>query len=280
MTIPLSAEDYDGIAPRYFGCMANLVPEVRVDKNGKSVVRHVRSDSASPTGGMKSVPAPRVGNKKQSVDGIFSEVSDLMSVLNLEAPAKKRITKIIEKTDPQDIHIVRDALTGFESASAREQEFIRRALYLAIPDGTLCEKLSLRSSFSGDWSRDSPPPMVNMNTCIYAVREMLNGDDEKPLELNNPEYMKKAHALTEFIFESRHHFAETEHPLVFQVTKGKSKRDTLRFVSSDFVGLVLDHRDRVRELLTLVQDRKTSNPDLLRELMEREGPSAVSSGYL
>lgn len=97
--------------------MSNLIPEQRVDKNGRTVTRHVRANS-SPSAG-KAIPSPSLG-RKPSKAGIEKKIRSIIFNVGDFKANKNLLEQKLRNMDPELVSRIEVASRGTEDTKLWE----------------------------------------------------------------------------------------------------------------------------------------------------------------
>lgn len=105
----------------------NLVPQKRMDKNGRMVSRHVRVDVSQPK---KPLSIPKVFAVKADM-GVFGKWSDTDNI---------RVTKMLSQLDPENLLQLRDIMVNADERTREQlQDMVRKRSVIShiTPAGTI-----------------------------------------------------------------------------------------------------------------------------------------------
>jgi hypothetical protein len=276
--------------------MSNLTPEVRADRNGKLVTRHVKADSLTSTASL-ALPAPKVKKepgKRQRINYIVgsvrsaydNHVDEIMSFYGEEESyddEKDRISALVPRTDKLDYalcklpestveHIAQKIMnSGFES------EF-QMILPDIINEGRPASDIDLFTYLHGHSDVPScvDEMFVEEVSAYQLLRTMVDG-------LNS--YKHLGYESPSNIFEA----SEEDQTMVLALCKMRfaqpvddeydvmSLPDSVK--NSDLVKLMLNNPDKSDRILELMRERETDDAGLIGSIIESES-QAVSSGHL
>lgn len=284
--------------------MSNLIPEVRADKDGKLVTRHVRAvtnDAAS-----KKFPAP-MGNVTSQAEADLKEVKDgLIGILNhyrnLVNEAEERDAEAELDLDDED------ALWQMDDGESDELGFDPNSFIEAASIGTALEELPastishMRAKMESDKYSDDYE--------IAVLHALSFGDNDPQLM----DYLTALHSEVSDLFPERDILSESDtnsYTLMVQFVQGLRNFESIGYVLPDIfnatdeermvmhslnflnteVGndegkadpalgrIVMDNPDRAGDIVELMITRRTKDVDVIREIIESQVPS-VSSGLL
>lgn len=199
-------------------------------------------------------------------------------------PAMTKIAKWLEKSTPQQIADLDEALESFDSLSGQEKFVIGSTLepltYLSGLTGLIHETLALREAFSSPWAVSARPGVAVGNYDAYVLGLRFEGEDKAPTKYGDEKVKRETVALLRFAFElnKRTPYGAAYNP----VREVRAGVDRFAFVysSEELKEFVRAHADRVGELINLALDHQTCDPQRLKILLEYGGPQPVASGVL
>lgn len=266
--------------------MSNLVPTPRVDKNGVTVVRHVKpgTTSASKLPVIPQVNVPTIQTKQRTMRQRTEGITELRQYGDRRPrmlPSK--IGKWLSGSRTDELERLDEVIDGYREMPAQELHIIKSALSpLAIVGEStefIHEMLALRRSFCGEWASENNVSVSKADDYIMGLRESFGAPIRKPLQFHDARTLKEAEAVMRFTFEldrrfPREAFRPAEHAYI------EGGISYLRHREPALVALLREYPERADDLLEFAVEHRTSDPQLLRAHVEHDGPLAVSTGYL
>jgi hypothetical protein len=268
---------------------SHLIPEQRTDRNGNTSTRWVKPSSAEAMAQL-GVPAPSLPEltfTEKLVESISTKIADYTG----ERRAKGIMTRWVGGADKRQLRAIQESLVILESedrdpAVVREQKVIKSILHsLArgsmVEDEVVIEMLTLRSAFCSARSMRDDAPVWNseLKSYIYGLRR------EVPLPLDSKGMAKKITAAVQFAYEVTtrcpgEKFTPTE-PVEEYAGVTSVKVTAKRYVDANLLELVLEQSDRVDEMIDLAISQRTTEPAVLRSLMDNpDGAKPLAGGWL
>lgn len=276
--------------------MSNLIPEVRADRNGKLVTRHVKTDATASASSL-SLPAPKVKKepgKRQQINYIVesvrsaydNHVDEVMSFYGEEESyddEKDRISGLVPRMDELDYalcklpestvkHLVQKIMnSGFESD-------FQMLLPEIVHEGRSASAVNLFAYLHGrsDVASYDDEMFAEEVSAYQLLRTMVEGlDGYKRLGYEPPsdvfdasdEDQSMVLALCQMRFAQP---VDDEYDVM-------SLPDSVK--NDDLVKLMLNNPDQSGRVVELMRERETDDADLIRSIIESES-QAVSSGHL
>jgi hypothetical protein len=236
------------------------------------------------------VPAPSLPEltfTEKLVESISAKIAEYTG----ERRAKGIMTRWVGGANKRQLAAIQDSLAVLESedrapAVVREQRVIKSILHsLArgsmVEDEVVIEMLTLRSAFCSDRSLRDDAPVWNseLKSYIYGLRR------EVPLPLDSKGMVEKITAAVQFAYEVTtrcpgEKFTPTE-PVEEYAGVSSAKVTAKRYVDADLLEIVLEQPDRVEEMIELAVSQRTTDPAILRGLMDNpDGAKPLASGWL
>lgn len=281
----------------------NLVPTPRTDRNGRTVIRHIRDDTTAATT-RQLLPAAALPETPPSIRQVKRELFNFLddntrsgypdssdyTLLEqwLEVSTGDQLSELLTA-----IHTVRDSKNSSDPVLLREAEVIR-----AIMHDTLNNKahmvhthdmLRFRSSFS-DARFDLPKSSLKIILGVYVGNRCdMHGKPLPERELPTPEgFSASLRYSFEMMIACLYHGHDKQAIPVTEIYltaegKGPSGRATYSifpYRDQELAYLISENPDRVENLIDLSLANKTSEPDRLLALMDYDGHATLSSGAL
>lgn len=281
--------------------MSNLIPEVRADKDGKLVTRHVRAEA--PAAVTRAFPAPvaQPAPKEESKD--FQEVQAmLVNVLNHYRALVAEHGDDEGERDEDNLWRMDDDEAdeiGFDPNDLLEPETIGIVLS-EMPASTL-ERIRRRMDdvpYSDDYEiallhvlsdEDADPQLGEYMTYLYddlsnlySHKDILADSEVNSYTLARDfvsslrQYENVGYRLPENIFEA----TKAERDLMYALHDLNIElADDDGRVDEELVKLVIERPQDVERVIELAENRGTQDAAVIRSILETETPS-LSSGIL
>lgn len=279
--------------------MSNLTPEVRPDRNGKMVTRHVKSDTSAVATSL-TLPAPKVKKepgKRQRINYIMvsvrsaydNHVDEIMGFYGEEATyddERDRLSEMIPQTDEIDgalsqlpastvEHIAQKIMnSGFDS----EFQMILPEILKGVSEGRTASSVELFTYLHGrdDIISDDDEMFAEEVSTYQLLKTMVDGVDG---------YKHLGYTPPSSIFEA----SEEDQDLVLSLCKMRflqpvdDEYDVMSLPDSvkddDLVKLMINNPDKSDRILELMRERETDDSGLIRRIIESEA-QGLSSGHL
>jgi hypothetical protein len=288
--------------------MSHLKPEIRADKDGKLVTRHVRVDAPASTPA-KPIPAPVAPAVAKEESQDFIEVNAMLRNLvthyrALAADNEDRSDDLDPDDDEDDFWRMDDgeehAEIGFDPQALADPDGITSVLS-KLPQRTLtCIREKSESiPYSDDYDiallhaisfeEDRVPEFLEYMTYYYNDLSSLYPEDEDMLsdpDANSYTLARKhvnilrsfepfGYTLPESIYEA----SEDDHSMIYALTFLRAELGEDDQVDEGLVRLVLDRPQDVDRIVDIVGSRGTRDEAVIRSILESETPS-LSNGLL
>jgi len=263
--------------------MSNLIPTQRTDKNGRTVIRHMRPVSSA-AANASGFPAPSVTSKQTMKERVAAIDAFFRKHRRMVVPSKARA--FLSDSTPEELERLNMVLESHDDMPEREKFIVHEAMRsLSTPRETtefVHELLALRSAFCGEWSVRNSPSIKGLTDFVYGTRESLGASLEEfgSLRFKEEQELREAVAVTRFTYEMdrrfpRQDFRPAEHAYIRSTGTGY-----LQHKDPALVELLREHCDRVEELIEFAAEHRTCDVQALRAYLEHEGAKSLSSGYL
>jgi hypothetical protein len=236
------------------------------------------------------VPAPSLP-ELTFTEKLVDSISDKIAENTGQRRAKGIMSKWVGGANKRQLAAIQGSLDVLyeddnDPAVLREQRIIKSMLHsLArgsmVEDEVVIEMLTLRSAFCSDRSvrDDAPAWNSELKSYIYGLRR------EVPLPLDSNGMVKKIAAAVQFAYEVTtrcpgEKFTPTE-PVEEYAGVTSVKVTAKRYVDANLLEMVLEESDRVEEMIELAISQRTTDPAVLRGLMDNpDGAKPLASGWL
>lgn len=285
--------------------MNNLQPEIRVDKNGKLVTRHVKTASSSPAAASRFAPPTVVNPKHAHIDRIMEPL--------LDGESNSTVSATLSFLHNCPDHIVERAAAAADSPTAQgviaEVLLRRNQSYLALVVGSVSTWLPAAQDFAahaGD--------KYGMNQFANGLFSIYRGISDTPASGDSMtdveyevdvrsfrmEFIGRAlgfdqNARTHYDYYSRIAAIEPEHeaiaeilPTLKDITERMSVKDKYgnlvpRPLKPEEVLMIVDFAkdepERFDAFVDFIKERRTVSQDIIREF-KSASPSPLTRGLL
>lgn len=280
---------------------SNLVPTPRTDRNGKTVIRHMKTaKEASKT----VLPVPAVTPQPVvTVRQVRRELYDFLDNNTRNGYADSSDYRVLDRwlshsTDDQliklsaAINFVNDNTDSSDAAVLREAKVIRMGLQDTLNNSALTRHahgfLAARSAFCSDRSVTSESPLMSALPHYLGLCCDNNGSALPEEQLPSSEQL---HATLRYAYEVTaaimHHGNKAEFPVneIGAMAQGEREGETstyeiLPYKDKSLLEMVSTHADRVEEIIALSLEAQTTDPARIAALLDHDGHSTLSSGAL
>lgn len=246
---------------RYLRCMANLIPERRMDRNGKVVTRHVKASSTLKPS-MSQVPAVSAGDMWKMRSSLANALG--ISVLGLDERLRQpeRLKSLIGLATRHDLAITKNnALIEYLTEMPSDEDFMDCVGLLDRHFDAACAALDSSSK----------------NKASY-VNGIVTGVNVLDLDMT--------HEQERLIIEVGCRIWGSElttnhgYPALNAVFPKRSEEDDQRCVGStvmreDLASYLLRHPEKADAVVKVISERGISDPQLLDGLIEEFSSAAV-----
>lgn len=245
--------------------MSNLIPEQRVDRNGKTVTRHVKPEAAKSS--RWRITPPTLG-KRDSTRQLKQELADALQMPEEEL---KRMTEpgrlegMLGLVRSHDVSYAATILLDGMASIHKDSDF-DACLGLLNRNYTIADQtLSQHPSRASDFRTYAPEMVTALN--LYEF-EMTHEDEA--LLISTSCRMWISDSLDGPYFEE-----------VFPSDiRGKGKTIGNTPLRDDLARYIIAKPEKTELIISMVTERKTSDPKVIHELLEGTGTSALGSGVL
>jgi hypothetical protein len=290
--------------------MNNLVPELRADKDGKLVTRHVRAvtnDAATkafpaPMGQVKTSESADFKEVKAMLIGVLNHYRDLANGASVDSDSEDESDGIdldddddYWKMDDKD----EDDEIGFDPSGLLEAASIGKAL-AELPENTIAHMRAKidENPYVDDYEvavlhalsyENNNPQLIDYLTSMYNEISVFYPDRDV---MGDPDV--NTYTLMRDYMQGLHNYESVGYKLpedIFSVTpEEREVMDALHFLNTEIgddegnaepeLGkIVMDRPDSVEEVVALVLERDTRDAEVIREILDSRTPS-VRSGIL
>lgn len=263
--------------------MSNLIPTPRTDKNGNTVIRHMRPVSAPAASGAAIPPValPKSAGKRTAK----LRMEEIAAIFRNPLVASKT-RKLLSASTPEELDTLDTVLREYDGMTPLEQKVVKKALRpLTVGRGDtehVHEILALRSAFCGPWAEENDPAVTGIEDYIYGVRDAFGVSlyHRYSMKFRSEQELNEAVAVTRYLFEmDRRHPRQSFRPADMTYLSGINI-SYLKFKDPALVALLREYPDRVEDLIEFSGEQQTSGVHALRAYLEHEGASSLSGGYL
>jgi len=268
---------------------SHLIPEQRIDRNGRASTRWVKPATHTTSLPLKA-PAPvltGITTKRTTLSRI-SRIEEITGV----SRNHNILAHWIGKANKRELGVIDSALEVFDKddtdvAVAREQKVIKSILHSlargsSTEDEVVLEMLALRKAFCSEWSQENDPQIMNaeLKSYIYGIR------GNKPLLLDKDDkWVTGLTAAIRFAYEMNARCPEEDFLPTVEADSSigfSSVRTTRReFVTPDLANLAYQESAKTTELIELAITNRTNDAAVLRSLLENpDGAKPLANGWL
>jgi hypothetical protein len=273
----------------------NLTPTVIADKNGKITTVH-KKDATSAPSSMSRVPAPALGYRREQKVTMVSRYRGIATIISKGSSSEKAIKaktdRFLASSTPEQLDILDEAISGFDSATDHEQLILSTILEpLSIrtgKTGAIHELVAHRAAFASEWSINNKPRryMHGLEPFMFGVRQRET-DFSTKLDCTDESMVGEQTALIRFAYELKERAPFGGFQPVYNV-KVEVDHDNTGYVyasahayeNDELKNLIIENADRVDDLIEFSVTQETSDPHRLRALLEHEGHSSLTYGLL
>lgn len=266
---------------RYLWCMS-LQPEKRVDKNGRTVTRHVRK--SSPTEGAVKIPPPQISQ----IDPIYLPMKTLEQLAfyevitmhgssragslgrNLEMQRWRQEIPSISQKVMQTALPVLSSYAHDPNIAMTVQDLIKNRDFAATEDD-LCLQIRMAAMQIYYWNSDKPVniPWIRWVSTWHVLAESGQDiDEDTPSEEQEEAILSLAHVLTATSVAGLNEYDLRS--AVFNMELDERP---------EIVRVALDNPDRGEEIAAFIVDRGVADVGLINEFLGGSSP-ALNSGIL
>lgn len=265
--------------------MAKLIPEVRVDKNGRSVTKHVRATPKASGAGFLAKMIPMLsGSKTKALDleHLTNEIEQEFAAGKSQGMDKDYVNKIARGYSARTISVIKDAYSG----TGLVTPFIGRTYSLSERDiRAICHyKDQIKNS---TYSTSQILKDVRFAMEIKELDEIPPGTIEYEIAKGVIEVAIKSSSGRQSDFEERVERAEAEG--FSQKDAAELIREEMRldgtgdYMSHEMVQLISEVPERASDIARYLDDKKLSvrrvDMELLEMYLNSETP-AIADGML
>ena len=263
-----------------------LVPTTVTDKNGKVTTVHKKSETT--VASRSGVPAPKLSAKQAAHESKASRVRRITHALESDEfdrhVVKAKVERFLASSTPEQLSVLDEAVSeSFDASSPHEKRVVASILspFSANRRSTkiIIELLTLRKAFASDWAKRTEPrqQIHDLDAFIYGLREEQS---KAPLDLTDEKTNEQNIALLRFAYELKERAPYGGFLPV--AIKADNLREQVAYVydSEDLANLIRKYPERVDEMIQFALDNETCQAHRLRALVEHEGHSSMTSGWL
>ena len=253
--------------------MNNLIPEKRMDRNGKLVTKHVKS-APSASNVASKIPAPSVGGSAKAVAISQARRPVYKEIMQRTGSAIRMKAKDWDYVRQYLAPLSDDELSGLVEAMNYSREFSgtisEKYFKIAIRSGHVVNAVqSMKTILSGASPADYSDPHKTFGGVMLGGAERLLEDDWTIPE--GKENAVRARLLaTQAIIEHCGHADGTVQ---------MSPIGAYHLNSFELGNFIHENADRGDEIVAAIQSRRSADPGILRELMNHDVKS-LNDGVL
>lgn len=283
--------------------MSNLVPTPRTDRNGRTVIRHMRPEDAA-TPARQALPVATLPAGPLDVRQVKRELFNFLDDNTRNGYSDSSDYTVLEQwldvsTGEQllglvtAIQTVRESKTSDDPALLREAKVIRTIMHDTLNNKAHLlhthDMLRFRSSFS-DCRFELTKSSLGIMLGVYVGNRCdMHGKPLPERELPTPEgfaaslrYSFEMMSACLYNGHARQALPVTE---IFITLEGKRPNEKMTYSifpyrDDSLADLISDYPERVEDLIDFSLGNNTSDSDRLSALMEYDGHTTLSSGAL
>lgn len=237
------------------------------------------------------VPAPALPTLTFT-EKLVESISDRIAECTGQRRSKMIMSRWVGGANKRQLAAVQTSLdvlyeNGTNPTIVREQKIVRSMLHSlargsTVEDEVVFEMLTLRSAFCSERSVRDDNPVWNseLKAYVYGLRR------EAPLPLDSDGMVKKVAAAVQFAYEvttrcAGDNFASPTEAVEEYAGVTSAKVTAKRYVDANLLELVLEESDRVEELIEMAISQRTTEPAILRGLLDNpDGARPLAGGWL
>jgi len=239
--------------------MSNLIPEQRVDKNGKVVTRHVRLNS-KPSGTKAAIPSPSISDaRKEHVESLLNVVVHTTQTL----AQKIQINKAANSLTDEDIDFAKAFVNQATSYNGRKTRGI--AVRQILQSGRGCSRKLRTTDLI---TREAGMPAILVASFLNTLSEDSNyGDSVYSLNEASEETQGKVCALARTVsrMTKLSELYEREGGTTDWRPMAENNGQSIIFSQPELFEIMLRHPERSMEILDW--HRKRSDINAIGELL-------------
>jgi hypothetical protein len=250
--------------------MSNLTPEKRMDKNGRLVTRHVKGN-ASDSSTDRSIPAPSASKSRPtSKAGYAKEISEFL----------------LEAAGEEDRELVNDMYTKYIGIRPLKLLYDRMKNWGERDSDTFENTMSslIIASINNNYSQLKRDRHITSLIEAMPVISAFGGDYPQPRDIygmiekaDTAAGLNKLHLNIDYVSEDDRSAFRL---LAFDEIVGVPPKFRTREQLDQEAQWFDENMDALTLHISTLRKRKTTDPELMKELVSGETPSAMSSGLL
>jgi hypothetical protein len=248
--------------------MSNLIPEQRVDRNGKTVTRHVKPKVEKSS--RRTIAPPKLG-KRDSIRQLNLEVADAFQMPEEEfkrMTEPERLEGMLQLARSHDVSYAAGILMDGMVRIHKDSDF-NACLGLLGRNYTIADQiLAQHPSKSADFRTYAPEMVTALN--LYEF-EMTSEDEALLVSTSCRIWINEA--LDGDYFEE-------VFPRDFLPNRERGRAISNTPLRDDLAQYIVENPDKSELIINMVTERRISDPKALHELLEGTGSSTLGSGVL
>lgn len=274
--------------------MSNLTPELRPDKNGKLVTRHVRTESGTKSSTPMPAPMMTTADKTPVFHMVEKKLSDVLASARSE-----RVTDFDEWDEEDNEWKVFDESVGYDADALLQDTEISEALS-ALPASTLQSiwDQSDNNPYSDDlevsvlhaltFERDDVQSIEylvhlhNKASGYYPGEDLLENPDVNSYTILRDHvhwlrgFERVGYTIPEHPYEaSANDWAVMDGLFTVQGALNERKAE----FDDNLARLVIERPDSALRVAEIIEQRNTTDESLIRNILDSEAPS-IAEGFL
>lgn len=276
----------------------NLVPTPRTDRNGKTVIRHMRPEQQNAP--QKAFPGVSLTTGQDTLGSVKSELLWVLSTnykhgYHDTAVVKDVVRWVNNSTDQQlaelvaALKTVTTAETSFVPAVVREANVIRSILSSTLNDQVHHRHahgmLAARAAFCSESATLEKTDMRIALPVYLGLVCNMHGKDLPEEEILEPQKLQAALRYAYETINARVSYDSTKVFTEIYVQAESGHRTTVsysfvQYRDKKLLKLLTENVDRVDDIISLTRSHQTFDPTRLSVLMNYDGPQPLGSGAL
>ena len=242
------------------------MPEVRVDKNGKRVTRHVRSSTTSKSSTPMPVPVLKTEQPWQERESFIDEMANVAANHSINSAIMQRV---LESYSDSTLKMMHDGI-GEEDGQVYPEEALFAVSFIGN-ESEIREYMTFSPGLRDD------DDVERINDYINGLRSYPKLSKFDDLTLADEDTQKACRTLLKAAVYY-HESEEPDHPLIG--TANVSGRDFPVLGNQRLASLIINNPDRGDAILEFIQDRGFTTVTAVSEMIKDGTHNAVTDGFL
>lgn len=249
--------------------MSNLVPEKRMDRNGKLVTKHVRNGGPAPAT-RSAIPAPSVFSRPvitKERRPVYTAIMKASGKFKMSTSDWDSVRKNLLPLSDEELAEVHEAVQQFsETTPSVNWDYMK----LAIRNGTALEAARTAKAIldsSGDSIPDTNKTLGRVLVGAVAYKIL---DEDFSFREDQEDYAKAMVLVTQGVLDYASNYADVISNNVIGM---------LHMNDYEMTKFVQENKDRPEEIVDALRARGNADPGILRELIDHDVKS-LTGGVL